>query len=135
MKIKRRLVRLQTLLWAAAAAILLFGCSETGSDSAVYDKLCASCHGRSGQGLRALYPSLEGSIYLGEKITELPCLIATGVRAARDAGDKRRIRMPAFPELTTGEMSSLINYLRQRWGAGGDKVSEQTVGQWLDSCP
>jgi mono/diheme cytochrome c family protein len=43
--------------------------------------------------------------------------------------------MPAFANLTLEEMSSLINYLQQRWGKDRETVSEQTVAQWLRSCP
>ena len=86
--------------------------------------------------MRALYPPLKGSLYLGAKMDELPCLIRAGVRGTIVTGKKtRNVRMPGFPELTIKEMSSLINYLRQRWGKDGAAVSEQTVGQWLGSCP
>lgn len=124
-----------TLLLLAATALLLSGCSENGADATVYDKHCASCHGRDGQGLRALYPPLQDSDYLDKRITELPCLIFKGVRGTIVTGNKtKNIRMPAFVDLTLEEMSSLINYLQQRWGKGGETASEQTVAQWLRSC-
>lgn len=125
-----------TLLMLAATAVLLSGCSGNRADAAVYDKHCASCHGRDGQGLRALYPPLQDSDYLGEKIRELPCLISGGIRGTIVTGNKtKNIRMPAFGDLTLEEMSSLVSYLQQRWGKGGETPSEQTVAQWLRSCP
>ena len=118
------------------AAVLLSSCSDNGADATVYQKHCASCHGRDGQGLRALYPPLQDSDYLDRKITELPCLISEGIRGTIVTGNKtKNIRMPAFSDLSLEEMSSLINYLQQRWGKGGDPPSEQTVAQWLQSCP
>jgi len=136
MKTEQRPGRLKALLLSCAAVMLLSGCSDSGPDSALYQKRCASCHGRTGEGMRALYPPLKGSLYLDEKINELPCLIRAGVRGTIVTGKQtRNVRMPGFPELTIEEMSSLINYLRQRWGKGGTAVSEQTVNQWLGSCP
>jgi mono/diheme cytochrome c family protein len=125
-----------TLLLLTATTLLLPGCSENGADAATYEKHCASCHGRDGQGLRALYPPLQDSDYLDTRITELPCLISGGIRGTLVTGNKaKNIRMPAFGDLTLEEMSSLITYLQQRWGTGGKTASEQKVSQWLRSCP
>lgn len=125
-----------TLVLLVATAILLSGCSENGADAVVYDKNCASCHGSDGQGLRTLYPPLRESDYLDQRISELPCLISRGIRGTIVTGNKtKNIRMPAFANLTLEEMSSLINYLQQRWGKDRETVSEQTVAQWLRSCP
>ena len=126
----------RTLVLLVAVAVLLPGCSEDGADAELYLKNCASCHGRDGQGLRVLYPPLQKSDYLDNRISELPCLISRGIRGTIVTGNKtKNIRMPAFANLTSEEMSSLINYLTQRWGTGGEMVSEQTVIQWLQSCP
>jgi mono/diheme cytochrome c family protein len=136
MKAERYSNRRCTLVLLIAAVLMLTGCSENGTDAVVYNKHCASCHGRDGQGLRALYPPLQESDYLDTRISELPCLISSGIRGTIVTGKKtRNIRMPAFATLTSEEMSSLVNYLQKRWGKGGKMVSEQTVAQWLRSCP
>ena len=136
MKTERFSSRCCALVLLVATAILLSGCSENGADAVVYDKNCASCHGSDGQGLRTLYPPLRESDYLDQRISELPCLISRGIRGTIVTGNKtKNIRMPAFANLTLEEMSSLINYLQQRWGKDRETVSEQTVAQWLRSCP
>ncbi|MBT8328353.1 MAG: cytochrome c [Desulfofustis sp.] len=136
MKTEYHSIRRCTLVLLAAVTLLLSGCSENGADAVVYNKNCASCHGRDGQGLRALYPPLPESDYLDKRISELPCLISGGIRGTIVTGNKtKNIRMPAFANLTSEEMSTLINYLQHRWGKGGATVSEQTVAQWLRSCP
>ena len=123
------------LLLLVATALLLFGCSEHEADATVYDKHCASCHGGDGQGLRALYPPLQDSDYLDKRIMELPCLISKGIRGTIVTGNKTtNIRMPAFADLTLEEMSSLINYLQQRWGKDGEAATAHKVRQWLRSC-
>ena len=124
------------LLLFITMMVMLPGCKENRGDPAVYNKHCASCHGREGQGLRALYPPLTDSAYLDGQINELPCLISSGVRGKIDTGKRtKNIRMPAFENLTIQEMSSLIGYLQLNWGRGSEPVSEQTVSQWLRTCP
>lgn len=136
MKTERHSNWCRTLILLAAVTLLMSGCSEDGADAEVYNKNCASCHGRDGQGLRALYPPLQESDYLDSRVSELPCLISRGIRGTIVTGKKtKNIRMPAFTDLSSEEMSSLINYLTQRWGTGREAVSEQTVMQWLRSCP
>jgi cytochrome c len=115
------------ILIVTALGCLYAGCSSVEGDPALYKKYCAACHGPEGQGLRSLYPALEGSAYLNGKIEQLPCLIRKG------AGNS--VRMPGFPQLTSGEMSDLIVYLDSRWGTNHITISEQTVAAWLNSCP
>lgn len=103
------------------------GCSDDAGDPALYKEYCSACHGPKGEGLRSLYPALEGSSYLDQKLDQLPCLIIRG------AGNT--IQMPGFPQLSAGEISELIVYLNNRWGTSRQAVSEQTVAAWLNSCP
>jgi len=131
-----RLLRWPVMLVLLPALMLLSGCKENRGDPAVYNRHCASCHGREGQGLRALYPALTDSAYLGHRIGELPCLISSGVRGKNVTGNRtKNIRMPAFADLSIQEMNSLISYLQLNWGKGGETLSEQKISQWLRSCP
>lgn len=131
-----RLLRWPVILALLPALMLLSGCKENSGDPTVYNRHCASCHGREGQGLKALYPALTDSAYLGDRIGELPCLISSGVRGKIVTGKKtKNIRMPAFADLSIQQMNSLISYLQLNWGKGGETVSEQKINQWLRSCP
>ena len=124
------------MLFLVVMTLLLPGCTENPGDPAVYEKYCSSCHGLDGKGLRALYPPLKGSGYLGERIAELPCLISGGIRGNIVTGDgTKNMLMPAFPELSIQDMTSLIAYLQLGWGRGEKPVSEQTTAQWLRTCP
>lgn len=131
-----RLLRWPAILALLPALMLLSGCKENRGDPTVYNRHCASCHGREGQGLKALYPALTDSAYLGDRIAELPCLISSGVRGKIVTGKKtKNIRMPAFADLSIQQMNSLISYLQLNWGKDGETVSEQKISQWLRSCP
>lgn len=131
-----RLLRWPVILALLSALMLLSGCKENRGDPSVYNRHCASCHGREGQGLKALYPALTNSAYLGDRIGELPCLISSGVRGKIVTGKKtKNIRMPAFADLSIQQLNSLISYLQLNWGKGGETVSEQKISQWLRNCP
>ena len=131
-----QLLRWPVILALLPALMLLSGCKENRGDPSVYNRHCASCHGREGQGLKALYPALTDSAYLGDRIGELPCLISSGVRGKIVTGKRtKNIRMPAFADLSIQQMNSLISYLQLNWGKGGETVSEQKISQWLRSCP
>ena len=131
-----QLLRWPVILALLPALMLLSGCKENRGDPSVYNRHCASCHGREGQGLKALYPALTDSAYLGDRIGELPCLISSGVRGKIVTGKRtKNIRMPAFADLSIQQMNSLISYLQLNWGKGGETVSEQKISQWLRNCP
>ena len=131
-----RLLRWPVILALLPALMLLSGCKENRGDPSVYNRHCASCHGREGQGLKALYPALTDSAYLGDRIGELPCLISSGVRGKIVTGKRtKNIRMPAFADLSIQQMNSLISYLQLNWGKVGETVSEQKISQWLRNCP
>jgi len=102
------------------------GCSDEAGDPALYRKYCATCHGPDGEGLRALYPALDGSEYTDQKLQQLPCLIVNG------AGKK--IVMPAFPQLEVAEITNIVTYLNSRWAATRTTVSEEQVATWLQNC-
>ncbi|MGI9536310.1 MAG: c-type cytochrome [Desulfocapsaceae bacterium] len=119
-----------------AVLLLLPGCSENRGDPSVYKRHCASCHGSEGQGLKSLYPPLTDSVYLSERIGELPCLISSGIRGKIVTGKRtKNIRMPAFADLSIQEMNLLVSYLQLNWGKGEETVSEQKISQWMRTCP
>ncbi len=116
-----------TLLLIGVVIAGQFGCRDTGGESTVYKRHCASCHGSKGQGLRSLYPSLKESEYLDKNLERLPCLIISGVRGT--------VRMPGFAHLSTPEITELVSFLNNNWGTIPKTVSEQMVASWLKDCP
>lgn len=119
----------------SAGTTLMTGCNREPGNPEIYLKYCAACHGPEGEGLRSLYPPLQGSAYLGKHIDRLPCLIANGVKGTPTTTNKPpKMRMPSFNHLDIGGMSDLIIYLHTNWGAGGTTPSKQDVETWLRDC-
>lgn len=128
--------RISALLLLALSCLSLTGCGNGGTESTVYKRNCANCHGQDGAGLRNLFPPLAGSDYLDERLSLLPCLLANGVKGLPKAGDlSEGSRMPTFAHLPMEELTDLIAYLHNEWGSGSQLVSEQAVRKWLRNCP
>lgn len=127
------------LLCAAFVALSAIFQSCSRPDDTVgrglYTTHCSSCHGATGQGLRDLYPPLQGSIYLDRKVNEAPCIITKGITGSIVTSDgSRNQRMPAFQELTTAELTPLLIFLLDRWGRDTIPISPGIVEKWLRSC-
>lgn len=123
------------LLIISAGTILFTGCDRESGNPELYLKYCASCHGPEGEGLRSLYPPLQGSHYLAQRIDQLPCLIVKGVRATQSVpGRPSKMRMPAFTQLDIRDLTDLTTYLHTTWGTRGQTPSKQDVEVWLQGC-
>ncbi len=110
--------------------------AETIPGSKLYREHCSACHGQDGKGFRALYPPLADSPYFAEKQAMLPCLIRGGIRGSLVTADgSYNLRMPAFPDLTPADLSTLILYLQTRWGKTNRDSSVKNIEQLLLPCP
>ncbi len=92
-----------------------------GQGQQLYLQHCALCHRDSGVGDPPRFPALSGNDRLGDP-----------VRLVRSIHQGRR-RMPPFPGLTAEEISSLANYVGNRWakdfrGVTPDEVAAALVG-------
>lgn len=96
----------------------------------IYKALCSNCHMDDGNGLGQIYPSLHKSIYLGDKIEDLTCLIRTG----KQSSHLSTVVMPGFSKLREAELSNLINYLSHEWG-NQEILPITSIREQIDSCP
>ncbi len=89
----------------------------------------------SGQGLRNLYPPLDKSPYLSNRIPELPCLIIEGSRGAINAGGTARSRfMPPIKSIGTPDLLTLLDFLQGRWSTDAIEITQSKLEAWLLSC-
>ena len=115
-KLAARVLGLMFVVAPAAVA-------QQGTDQGqqIYEQSCALCHQDSGAGEPPTFPALRGNDQLGEL-----------GRIVRSVHQGRR-RMPPFPGLTAEEISSLANYVGNRWakdfrGVTPDEVAAALVG-------
>ena len=124
-----------SLFIISSLTMLLPGCNREPINPEIYLKYCASCHGPKGEGLRSLYPALQGSSYLAQRIDQLPCLVASGVKAVPTAASRStKMLMPSFNYLDIEDMTDLIIYMHTTWGSEGITPSKQDVEKWLRNC-
>jgi mono/diheme cytochrome c family protein len=86
----------------------------------LYRDNCAVCHMDSGAGNPPTFPALNGKDQLGDL-----------VRIVRHIHQGEG-RMPPFPGLTAGEISSLANYIRSAWANDFPSVTTEEVAAVLE---
>ena len=95
----------------------------------VYDKQCADCHGRQGEGVPAVFPALAGNRAVALAHTEnLLQAVLYGGYGAATAGHPRPYGMPPFTlALTDSEIAAVLTYIRASWGNRAAEVSPLDV--------
>ena len=86
----------------------------------LYENRCALCHGDEGVGDPSTFPALRGN----ERLRDIAWIVNS---INSGAGN-----MPAFPDLTTLEVSSLANYVRNAWANDYGGVTTAEVATMLD---
>ena len=92
----------------------------------VYQEHCQNCHAADGDGLSALIPPLNDSLYLKSNKSSLACYINFGLKGAITI-DKRQFEgmMPAN-NLSPMEVAQVITYITNSFG---NKLGLTTVDQ------
>ena len=80
-----------------------------------------------GDGLPPMYPALTNSVYLKDRLSDLPCLITIG----QTSKIHENVAMPGI-ELSLVDMSNLINYITHEWG--NQTLSINEIEEELDKC-
>ena len=117
---------------ALAFAIALFGAAcaqdddheqEAPPGQAVYERVCASCHQASGEGIEGTYPALDGSsVVTGEEEPLIRRILAGG------GG------MPAFASsLSDEEIADVSSYVRSAWSNDAGAIDTETVAEVRDA--
>ncbi|MEM6628661.1 MAG: cytochrome c [Bacteroidota bacterium] len=102
----------------------------------VYQQHCQNCHMEEGQGLGKLIPPLEGSSYLAEFPSLIPCLIRNGIEGPMQVnGILYDHPMPANPELSDEEIYQLMRFMYAEWQEGTTELRRDSMVSWLEACP
>ena len=96
---------------------------EAPPGQAVYERVCASCHQASGEGLEGTYPALVGSpVVTGEEEGLIRRILAGG------GG------MPAFASsLSDQEIADVSSYVRSAWSNDAGAIDTETVAEVRDA--
>lgn len=98
----------------------------------LYETHCGNCHGLQGEGFRKLYPPINETLYLGENLQVLPCIIRNGLHGEIKVGAQVFNQvMPGNTTLSPDQIRHIIRYMQQTWDHNG---SELKVEEWLTNC-
>jgi mono/diheme cytochrome c family protein len=122
------------LIYLVIPLMLMVSCIDGPSGEKTYQKSCANCHGKEGEGLKKLIPPLAGSDFLISRKSELPCIIRNGMNDTIIVnGHKYFGKMPGNKELSEIEITNLVNYINREWGDHSYQ-SEQEIRAALERC-
>ena len=107
---------------------LIFQSGSKNSGEVLYEKRCQNCHMEDGRGLKELIPSLVKNEQL-QNIDYVVCIIKNG---SRDTIENQI--MPAHPDLTAGQISTIINYINESWGNDFVGVTVREVKDGMVRC-
>jgi mono/diheme cytochrome c family protein len=95
----------------------------------LYERDCADCHGRRGEGAPPRYPALAGNRALTQDspVNAIRTVLHGGFApATRD--NPRPYGMPPYgPQLSDREVGALMSYLRTSWGNAASVVEARQV--------
>ncbi len=116
--------------------ILFCGCKMSTSSfkegKFQYESHCASCHGKSGEGLGKWYPSLKDFQYIQHNRQNLARWIRFGISADSSKpnfGRWGQVDMPPNTILKDADICNILNYLNENFWKGQEfKISEIQKG-------
>ncbi|MBK6363074.1 MAG: cytochrome c [Saprospiraceae bacterium] len=116
-------------------SFLFYNCNTTPyvQGKQLYLSQCAHCHMEDGTGLNNLIPPLKGSTITYSE--EMVCLLYNGKNDTIWKDSTFLVKeMPAFKNLSTTEVTNIINFLNHSWMNNfKEKTIKETV-QDLENC-
>jgi mono/diheme cytochrome c family protein len=101
----------------------------TRKGAKLYEKHCADCHQRRGEGVPRIYPPLVNNqaILMRYPINSIR-IVVNGGFAPGTTGNPRPYGMPPFAQdLSDEEIAAVVSYIRQSWGNHAPAVSPTEV--------
>lgn len=99
--------------------------------ASLYKANCQTCHQANGEGLKGAFPPLKGSpIVTGENLDLYVDIIMNGYDAREEYGVMAAVGTNA--ELTSEDVTAIINYEKTSWGNASKKVTVEEVKKIMD---
>ena len=95
----------------------------------IYERSCADCHGKNGEGAVEAYPPLAGNRAVTMEIpANLIRAVLSGGYLPATAGNPRPYGMPPFAHvLSDADIAAVLTYIRASWGNTAPPVSQLQV--------
>ena len=119
---------------APAVAVAPAPAERLARGAAHYERLCADCHGKAGEGAPPAWPALAGNrTVTADPPVNLVRIVLEGGFGPATARHPRPYGMPPFAtELDDAALADLLSFLRASWGHDAAAVSPLEVRRWRD---
>ena len=103
----------------------------------LYERHCAACHGKSGEGVAGVYPALARSrAVMMATPANLVHMVLEGGFPPATTGNPRPYGMPPFATvLSNDEVAQLLTHVRASWGNRAEGVSALDVTRYRAVAP
>jgi mono/diheme cytochrome c family protein len=97
--------------------------------AAIYEDLCAACHGKEGGGVPYLIPNLKAAASVsGRDPTSILRVVIHGAQTVATATEPTGPSMPAFGwQLNDEQIAAVATYVRNSWGNAASAIDARTV--------
>ena len=110
--------------------------ADSVDGSVVYAAQCAACHQASGMGLSGVFPPLVGADWVLENDERLVQILLHGIQGELVVnGMTYNGVMPAFSQLSDGDLAAVLTYIRQDWGNDGTAITADQVSSGRERFP
>ncbi|MBT5708531.1 MAG: c-type cytochrome [Verrucomicrobia bacterium] len=102
---------------------------------ALYQQVCAGCHGLNGEGLKPLAPPLANSEWLSESSERLIRILLQGITGPVQVNGSSYQppeilpEMPALAVLDDHQIADVLSYISNQWGTSADSISSEHVAK------
>ena len=105
-----------------------------GRGAPLYEKHCAQCHGKSGEGVPNAYPALAGNRAITLPVTaNLIQIVLNGGFLPATQGNPRPFGMPPFALiLSDHDLANVLTYIRTSWNNQASPISVLDVNRFRE---
>jgi mono/diheme cytochrome c family protein len=95
----------------------------------IYEKHCADCHQKKGEGVPRIYPPLVNneSILMNSPLNAIRIVVNGGFPPSTQRNPRPYGMPPYGQDLSDAEIAAVVSYIRQSWGNHAPPVSPQEV--------
>jgi len=100
--------------------------------STIYQTYCLTCHMAEGQGIPSVYPPLENSENLSNKVY-VSNAVKNGISGVKVVKGLTYFTPMIGVNLNDKELSDVLNYIRNSWGNSFDAITPSEVNELLST--
>lgn len=123
----------------ALTALILFSSAAYAAPAAdaalmakgktVYEKNCAACHGKNGEGRAPVFPPLTKADYIEGKPQVLAKAIVKGIRGPITVNGKPYNGIMPFIAMSDADAAALSTFVMNAFNNGGGTITEKDIKQ------